>query len=160
MPDENVYRAAAAAFSLYGGFFKDVVQETSLERAVSLHAKQGEAFDAMLVGMIRERLGGKELDLRTFACARAEALEVLGMTAQVEEAPGSVTIGVQNCPLYDGLRMAGVEHDTIEAMCRRGVDLGYAKLAEAFPRLSGCLKFRAAPDQPCVEEFAFGCQPG
>ena len=98
---------------------------------------------------------------------RAEALEAPGMTARVEEAPGTVTIGARNCPLYDGLRMAGVEHATIGAMRRRGVGLGYARLAEALPRLSGRLSPNpaVAAETSCHEPEAAttcknsGCHP-
>jgi hypothetical protein len=84
---------------------------------------------------------------------------MLGMNIEIDEAPSSVRLGVRRCPLYEGLRMAGLEHDTVEAMCKRGVDLGYARLNQAFPRLSGALYFRPTPDQPCVEEFTLSQKP-
>lgn len=65
-----------------------------------------------------------------------------------------MTVTVGPCPFYEGLRAAGLDHATVEAMCQRGVALGYAKLSQAFPGFSGVLRFRAAPGQPCVEEFA------
>jgi len=150
---EDAFNAAKAAFSFYGGYFKSVAEEIGLEKAISLHAKQAEFFDVLLVEMLRERLGDKEIDLGVFASARSEALAVLGITARIEEAPNSITLGVRRCPLYEGLRMAGVEHATIEAMCRRGVELGYARISEAFPRVSGVLKFRLAPEEACLEDF-------
>ncbi len=159
MMKEDAFNAAKAAFSLYGGFFKDMAEEVGLEKAVSLHAKQSAAFDALLVGMIKERLGDGEIDLGTFASVRSEALAALGMTTQIGEAPNLLTLGVQRCPLYEGLRMAGLEHATIEEMCRQGTVLGYAEFNTAFPRLSGCLKFRPVADQPCVEEFALSPKP-
>jgi len=160
MTNEVAFNAAKAALSLYGGFFKDVVQEIGLEKAVSLHAKQGEAFVALLVQMTRARLGDKTLDLNTLASVYSEAMAVFGMTPQIEEAPNSVTLGWRQCPIYEGLRMAGLEHDTIEAMCKGWADVEQAQLNKAFPQLTVAAKFRPAPDQPCVQEFALSPKPG
>lgn len=122
--------------------------------ALALRAEQASAFDAMLADTVENRLGGKQLDLGTFAAARAEALRAVGLAARIERTPNAVTVTVGPCPLYEGLRAAGLDHTTVEAMCQRGVALGYAGLGQAFPGLSGVLHFRGAPGQPCVEEFA------
>ncbi len=157
---ENVFNAAKAAFSLYGGLFRDVAHEFGLDKALAIHARQAEAFDAVLVDLLKKRLGERQLELKTFASARSEALRVLGITVRIDEDPSSLRVAVGPCPLYEGLRAAGLPHTTIEAMCQRGVDLGYARLAEAFPGLSGSLQFRRSPDQPCVEEFTLSHKPG
>jgi hypothetical protein len=157
---EEAFNAAKAVFSLYGGLFSGVVREYGLEKALALHAKQAEAFDAVLADLLRKRLDGKRLDLEMFASARSEALRILGIAAQADGGPGSLKVLVGACPLYEGLRAAGLTHGVVEAMCRRGVDLGYARLAEAFLGLSGSLQFRSGPDQPCVEEFTLSRESG
>jgi hypothetical protein len=157
---KDAFSAARVAFSCYGGLFKDVASEFGLEKALALHARQAEAFDATLVDLLKKRLGEERLDLKTFASARSEALRMIGIEAWSEEDPRSIRICEGPCPLYEGMRAAGLAHSTIEAMCQRGVDLGYARLGEAFPGLSGRLQFRRSPDQPCVEEFTLSHEPG
>lgn len=157
---DDVFSAAKAAFSLYGGLFRDVANEFGLEKALTLHARQAEAFDTVLANLLKIQLSEKHLDLKTFGSARSEALRVLGITVRIDEDANSIRVGVGPCPLYEGLQAAGLAHATIEAMCQRGVDLGYARLAEAFPGLSGSLQFRRSQDQRCVEVFTLNHEPG
>jgi hypothetical protein len=77
----------------------------------------------------------------------------LGMTPEIENNANSFALSWRRCPMYEGLRMAGLDHATIEAMCKCSTEAGYAAHKKVFPQLSGALKFRVAPDQPCVEEF-------
>jgi len=154
MATEDAFNAAKVVFTMYGGFFKDVAAEIGMERALALHAKTGESFAAMLAAMTKERLGGREFDLKTLAAVESEgAARGFGMTCETEAGPASIRNTWLRCSLYEGLRDAGLDHDVIAQMCHRGAAVEFAALNETFPRLSGSVKFRATPDQPCVEEL-------
>lgn len=154
MGKEELYGAAKGTYSLVGGFLKDVAQEIGMERATALYANQGKTFGTMLTGMINEKLGDNELDTATIASVMAEATDGLGFTAKIETSPTSVQIKTSRCPIYDGFREAGLDHETIGSICSRVSALEQAELKKSYPQLSGCMKFRAAADRPCVEEFS------
>lgn len=47
---EDAFNAAKVMCTMCGGFFKDVAGEVGSEKALALHAKQGEQFGAILAG--------------------------------------------------------------------------------------------------------------
>ena len=151
---EATFNAAKAAYSAYGGLLKDVAQEMGMEKAVALHARRVQAFYVALAGMIRDRLGGNEFDLNTFSSALKDVNNTFfGCIFEIEENPGSLTCNYLQCPIYDGFRSAGLDHQAIELICTGGESSGLAEFKKALPQVSGSLRFRAAPDQSCVQEF-------
>jgi hypothetical protein len=153
MAREDAFNAAKATSAILGGFFKNVANEIGLQKAVSLCAKPGEAFGAMMAGTVRERLGDKEFDMKTFASVVSGFFETCGYTYELEDTPTSIRARCFQCPFYEGYKSAGLDDQTIEAVCSRFVAAEDAGWKKVFPQLSGRLKFRSAPDQPCIEEF-------
>jgi hypothetical protein len=153
MPREDAFNAAKATSTILGGFFKNVVNEIGLEKALSLHAKQGEVLGATIAATVKERLADKEFDMKTFASVVSEFYQMCGYTYELEDSRTSIKARPFQCPFYEGLKNAGLDHQTIEAACSRWVAAELAELKKVFPQLSGRLKFRSASDQPCIEEF-------
>ena len=153
MGREDVFNAVKSVASIYGGFFKDVAEEIGMERALALHAKQGEGFGVMLAGMVRDQLGDKEFDMKTFSSVYSGAYEGFGFTYEMEESHTSILVKAYQCPLYEGFKMAGLDDKTIESMCSLMSAAEYAEIKKVYPELTGRVKFRTAPDKPCVEEF-------
>ncbi len=153
MSKKGAFGAASASFGIYGGFFKDVSQEVGFERAVALHSNQGKHFGARLAGMLKEELGNRKLNLAAFERVYARALGQVGITPDFEKKRSTLRSTVNACPIYDGLKSAGLDDKTIESLCTQMSALEYGELKNAFPMLSACLKFRTTPDEPCVEEF-------
>lgn len=155
MPMQDAFDAAKAAMTIYGGFFKDVTNEIGLERALALHAKQGEGFAAALSAATKERAGGGEFDLGAFAAAYCDMAEKgFGMAGETAGGFGSLRTKWARCPVYEGLSAAGLDHETIGRMCQAMSEVECAALSREYPKLSGRLEYRAAADQPCYEEFA------
>ena len=154
MPREAAFKSGRMAFAVYGGFFKDVAEEIGIERALALHVKQGDRFGAMLAGTMKERLSRKPLDTRTLASVLSEADAAFGLSFEIEQDPTSVTVRGHACPIYDGLKAAGVDHQTIELMCRGISAAEVAELKKSYPQLSASLRFRSTPEGSCVEEWA------
>jgi len=153
MPMEDAFHAAKVMSMIYGGFFKDVAQQIGREKALALHAKQGELFGAKLEGMVRAEVADKGLNIQTLSSVLSTAPAVFGMTPEVEEAATSCKLHTHQCPMYDGWKEAGLDHDTIGSMCRATAAAEYAALTKAFPQVSVRLEFRSAPDKACVEEY-------
>ncbi len=153
MAREDAFNAAKATSTVLGGFFKDVANEIGLEKALSLYAKQGEVFGAMTARTVKERLGDKEFDMKTFASVLSGFFQMCGFTYELEDTPTSIKASQFQCPFYEGFKSAGLDDQTIEALCSRMGALELAEYKKAFPQLSGRLKIRSAPDQPCTEEL-------
>lgn len=154
MAREDAFNATKAAWGMYGGFLKDVAQEIGMEKALALCAKQGGALGTMMAGMTKQQLGDKEFDMKTFASVLSGGYQMLGIAYEIEENPASLKITASQCPIFEGLKSAGLDDKTIELLCTHWSAAEFAEEKKVFPQLSSCLKFRAAPDQPCVEEYA------
>lgn len=153
MSKKDSFNATKGSFSLYGGFFKDVAQELGLEKAVALHANQGKLFGAAVASMLKEELGRKKFNLATLESVYTKVLQEFGMTPEFEKGRSTLKVEFLRCPIYEGCVSAGLDHKTIELMCNQYGANESEEIRKVFPQLSGCLKFRSAPDEPCVEEF-------
>jgi hypothetical protein len=154
MQKEDAFNATKVMSTLYGGFFKEVAKEIGREKALALQAKQGEAFGDMMAGMLRAQVADKGLNIKTLSSVVSAAPAVFGMTPEVEEAATSFKLHSHQCPMYDGWKEAGLDHETIGSMCRALAATEYAALTKAFPQVSARLEFRSAPDRACVEEYS------
>ena len=151
MAQKEVYNAVKESFTLFGGFFTEVSQDVGMERAAEMY---GRVFDGMgeLVAKVVEEHRGDEDATGKVAAALEELYEAIGVSPEMEITPTRVLVHSHSCPFYDGYRAAGLDHDTVEAMCRSAV----ACEAAAFKRIvpDGTLslsKFRDASDDFCTE---------
>jgi len=153
---EDAFNAAKNAFSMYGAFFKNVVQEIGLERALNLETKTDEMMGVQMGQMTKEQMGIKELDVKTAAAVARSVVSGFGIPkVDAEEKPTSVLIKVHGCPVYEGYRAVGMDYETIEATCRKGalrqLDTFFKQLD---PKASyQLMKFRSSPDGCCEEKI-------
>jgi hypothetical protein len=119
MSQDATYRAVKTSFLMYGEFFRNVVREIGMERALVLHSQLGVPYGKKLAGMVQERAAASGLDIQALsAIQEANALE-FGLPVETG-AKGNVSqMTVRTCPIYDGLREAGLDHATVEALCQR-----------------------------------------
>lgn len=145
MTSEIAFNAAKNVYTMYGAFFNTVAQEIGKERALSLHSKYGETWGAMLADMLKKP--GIERELRAMN-------ESMGFSSEIEVSPTKVVNKVYQCPCYEGFQVAGLDHETIKAMCHHMVEAENASLKKLVPNASATLiKFRSAPDDFCQEEI-------
>jgi len=153
MAREEVFNAAKSAFSMYGGLFNGIAQEIGMEKALELHAKQGESFGAMIGEMLRQQLGNKGPDTKTFSSILRLLYVGFGFDAEFDVGPTSISIKVTRCPFYEGARMARLDHETIGNMCKAMANAEYTKLKEYYPKTEGKVKYRESPEGYCLEQF-------
>jgi hypothetical protein len=55
--------------------------------------------------------------------------------------------------MYEGFKMAGIDHKTIEKMCSVMAKAEYDTINKYYPKLEGKVKFRESAGKPCVEEW-------
>ena len=75
------------------------------------------------------------------------------MEPEIEKGPNSVTMRIPKCPMYESFKTAGLDHGTMEKMCKAQAEMEYAGLKKHFPELEGRAEFRESPKGACVEEF-------
>lgn len=139
---------------MYGGFFKDVAREIGLEKAMALHAKQGRAMGAMMGEAACEQSRSGVPPLNALASASLNGNLEIGVVCEVEETSRAIRLWLFDCPFYEGLRSAGLNHETVEAMCTGVGNAIRAELERSNPEVEETFQFRPAADQPCREQFS------
>lgn len=151
MAQQEVYDAVKESFTILGGFFTEVSQDVGPERATEMY---GRVFDGMgeLFGTMAAKHRG-DADISGKVAAELEQLyPAFGIDPEMEISPTRILVHSHACPIYDGYRAAGLDHDTIEAMCRSSVACEAAAFRRIVPDGNMSLaKFRAAPDDFCTE---------
>lgn len=152
MAKPHVYNAVRDSFTILGTFFAQVATEVGKERAIEMYGKFGGAIGEMIGNMIKDHRGDRKPAKRVGARLR-ELYEKHGIDARLEIGQTVIKAHSNVCPIYDGLMAAGIDHETIEAMCRSALACQAASLGRVVPDAGVSLtKFRAKPDDFCTEE--------
>jgi len=155
MSSEDVYKVARNIFGRYGAFFKTVVKEIGVEKALELHAEAHRELGVATADSIRESMGNVEFDLETLGPLLRDGNVSHGLLTEMVETPTSILLKNSRCPVYDGYRMVGLDNETSEALCQHGA---IAKIGTTVnllnPKLTYELShYRSKPDESCVEEI-------
>ena len=155
MTEEQLFQATRKVYALYASFFKAVVQEVGLDRALALHAQAHEEQGIASGKLLKEKLGDKEVHLRELGSALQQSNLSIGIDSRLLRGDASsVVFSNTRCPMYDGYRMGGLDDETAETLCQRGAP---AKLGTMLlildPGISYRLThYRSNPEEPCEEE--------
>lgn len=155
MAREDVFNAVVGSMSMYGGLFKEIVKEVGLEKALKMHARQGEPFGTEMGEALKQRLGKKKADAKTLSTIVQPMEEGFGIDPQIDVAPESLKVKILRCPLYEGFKAAGIDHETIEKMCHGLANTEGSALTKIYPNIEYGFKFKASQDDYCLEEFKF-----
>jgi len=131
--NEDAFNATKSAFYQYGGFFRAVIDELGLDKAMKLHvaARMLQGVDAKSV---LKEAHGEKLSLKALAEFLDEGNKVRGWESEmVEESPKSYLYRHSKCPKCEGLFMAGLDANTIEAHCRKTVETSTLSLRKLVP---------------------------
>ncbi len=155
MSSEDIYKVARNIFGRYGAFFKIVVREIGMEKALELHAEAHRDLGVATADTIRESMKGVEFNLETLGPLLRDGNISHGLMTEMVETPCSILLRNSRCPVYDGYRMAGLDNVTAKALCQYGA---IAKIGTTVnllnPKLSYELThYRSKPDESCVEEI-------
>jgi hypothetical protein len=153
MGKKSTFNAAKSGLTTFGLFFKDAVPEIGLDKALAIHASHGKLVGAGWAAMLKSELGGRKVNLAAWQRAFTKICDEVGITPEFEKRRGTLAAKICDCPIYAGCIEAGLDHKTVESLCSQRVALEYEEVKKEFPQFSGCLKFRASADEPCVEEF-------
>ncbi len=153
MSRKTTFNAAKSGLTTFGLFFKDAVPEIGLDKALAIHASHGKLVGAGWACMLKSELEGRKVNLAAWQRVFTKIADEIGLTLEFKKRPSTLTAKIYDCPVYAGCIEAGLDHKTVESLCSQRVALEYEEVKKEFPQFSGCLKFRATPEEPCVEEF-------
>ena len=152
MTREMVYRGVRGTMSLYGGLFMRLVDRIGLDEALAIHAGLQEPYGEGLARLLKERLKGEKLNMEAFrevylSTSTSGVENVYEMTAESFKVIG------HQCPVYDGLRDAGLDHETIRRMCKEAYKLIMKEFCRYYPIFETGLTFRDKADSYCIEWY-------
>ncbi len=157
MSEKEVFKVATTVYTDFYSYFKVLAEEIGLERALALLTKQNEASGVVVGKKIKEKTGGKVLDVKETAHEIRKLAKGIGGIDEVIKENDQYVItktGSGKCPNYEAARAAGLDHDTIGKLCTKG-SLRFLDtvVKELNPDLSYRVKkFRSSPDDYCMEE--------
>ena len=153
---EDTFNGARTGLMYKHAYMNAVAQDLGWDRAIDLYSNMAEGMGTVQGKMIKEQVGIGEIDAKTAHKLLEGVLDSLGMCSQVIEAsPQRVVSKPGKCPIYESARMMGIDHETIERICRAGAIRSMAAMTRQLnPDLSYELRaFRSGPDDSCVEEI-------
>ena len=155
MSSEDIYKVARNIFGRYGAFFKIVVNEIGMEKALALHAEAHKELGVNTADAIRESMKGVEFNLESLGPLLRDGNVSHGLVSEMVETTSSILLKNSRCPVYDGYRMVGLDNETAEALCQYGA---IAKIGTTVNLLNPSLSYelthyRSKPDESCVEEI-------
>ncbi|MFC1886387.1 hypothetical protein ACFLZM_04960 [Thermodesulfobacteriota bacterium] len=157
MPNDQVFEATKKIFGLYGSFFKTVVQEVGMEKALALHAQAHEEQGIAAGKMLKEKMGEGAIDFQKLGSVLQESNLSIGIDSVLDNANStSALFKNYQCPMYDGYRMGGLDDETAEALCQKGAAAKLGTMLKYLnPNIHYNLKYyRVKPDEACEEEIS------
>ena len=155
MATADTFTGAKSAFTFLFAYLNTVGQEIGMERALALDTKMCEAMGAAQGMAMKEQAGMEEIDLQAVNSLNERFLEGgLGITSELlEEGARKHLFKVGRCPLYEAAAELGMDHASIEALCRAGaIRFMDTMVKQMNPALSYQLQqFRASAEDSCME---------
>lgn len=155
MATTDTFAGAKSAFTFLFAYLNTVGQEIGMERAIALDTRMCEAMGAAQGMAMKEQAGMEELGLEIVTSLNERFMEDgLGITSQlVEEDAQKRLFKVSRCPLYEAAAELGMDHASIEALCRSGaLRFMDTMVKQMNPALGYQLQqFRASAEGSCIE---------
>ena len=156
MTTEDLFNGAKTAFTFYDAYFNTVAQELGTERALALHTRMCETMGAAQGQAAKQQAGVEAFDAQTAFPVLNAVPESIGIHSEVvEQSPQRVMIRPGRCSIYEAAQALGLDHETIETLCRAGpIRFMDAMAKQLNPNLSYRLvRYRSGPDDCCEEEI-------
>jgi hypothetical protein len=153
MEREDAFNASVGSMNMYGALFKLVVKEVGIDRALKLNSAVAELYGDQMGKALKESLADKKFNIKDLNKVLIPMLKGWGISPEIKETSKSITLRMDKCPQYEGFKMAGLDHETIEKMCTTMSKAEYEAINKYIPELEIKIKFRESPKDACVEEF-------
>ncbi len=147
---EEAFTVALGWAKFYGEFYKEVIAEIGLQRTVTMLERAGKSTGAMFVIELKKL---ETFSLEAMGKMFEQAYRPLGIiNLKVVSTSDLLESKVGRCPIYEGFKMAGLDDDTIEKLCRSREGAVNEVIMEAFPEVKASLTWNK-PDGDCLSRF-------
>jgi hypothetical protein len=153
MAKEDAYHATMASMSMYGGLFKAIADDVGLDKALEHHAKQGIPFGTMIGETMKQQLGDKAPNPGALKSVLQPMMGSFGFDVEYTVDPSELSMKIPRCPIYDGFKMAGLDHETIGKTCSAMSSAEYAQIKKYYRNIEGSVEFRDSSEGYCLEKF-------
>ena len=151
MGKKDVHNGMASGISILGLYFKSAADNLGQEKALDLYEKVGESFGAGNAQSWKEKFQGRTPTTKELRDTLSSMYKGMGFEFSIRAGKQKVTNKISRCPFYDGLALAGLDHETIHSMCVRASRGEERALKAAFPELDVFAEPRGYPDGVCIE---------
>ena len=142
------YIASSNVWRRYGILFKVLIDKYGFEEALNHHLEARLIVSTKAMEVLQEKHDA--LTKNEYAMTIQNNFHSAGYEAMVDTTENAIRVTVKRCPFYNGLSLAGIEHETILRICENS----YAQRAKNYPSLfMGLIKQRDAAEGTCVEGF-------
>jgi hypothetical protein len=159
MSIEDKLSGATTAMTFLYAYINTIAEEDGMERAIALQAKMCENMGVMQGQMMKEQAGVDEIDLKTAWSMANTIPDGLGISTEIiEDTPEGIVAKFGPCPIYTAAQMLGMDHSTIEELCKKGSATFMGTMTQQLnPNLKHELrKFRSSADDFCEEGIVRG----
>jgi hypothetical protein len=156
LAQEDAFKAATTALSLYGAYLSAVAQEIGMDRALAIQNKTFESMGAHQGQMMREQSHLQEHNAQTAWALISTIPKTLGVDLKVEEeSPQRVSVRCDRCSVFEAAQSLEMDVKGIEAFCKAGPNRFMDAMARQLnPDLKFQVgKFRSSSDDFCEEEL-------
>ena len=151
MANPQVFNAVRDSCTILGRFFTEVSQEVGEKRAAEMYGKYAEGFGEAIGNLIKENKG-QEAATEKIAAGLDVMFAGFGIDGKFDITPATIECHTTACPIYDGFLAAGLEHQTIETMCRSAGKCEATALERIVPDAEiSLVKFKEKADDFCTE---------
>jgi len=75
------------------------------------------------------------------------------LTYEYKVTPKTLSIVIAKCPLYEGFKAAGLDHETIGKMCKAMNEAMLSQAKNLYPKIEGSAQFKGSAEGLCIEKW-------
>ena len=148
---EEVYQAAKAAYRSYGGFLRELAEESGWDKVLETRERVGWKNGETVVQFLKTH--APETRLAEFAVMNSDHHNSSGWIVTAKTTATELEAHIQRCPIFDGFTEAGFTADQINDLCKaihRGIE---TRLKQDFPDAQFTSNPKKTGDHECIETY-------
>jgi len=152
MSEEHAFNATKSVASELAAYVMAVAQKHGQQEAFELLSSAFDQFGRRVGSMIKEQLGGKELNIQNISGIVVSILVEQGFEPEtIEKTEDSVTFRIPRCPLYEGCEEAGAPAGEICKYMAEPLMNGILKAIKPKAQHK-VIKYRTSAEDHCIEQ--------
>ena len=158
MSIEDTFTGAKIAYTQLYAYVNAVADEIGMDRALAILTRTNEKMGTEAGKQIKEQSGQETYDVKKTALKIMEVARGIGSIDEIVEESSEKVVTMTasgKCTNYEAARAAGLDDQTIEAICGAGsLHFLNALVKQLNPDLGYQLgKFRSGPEDCCLENI-------